>query len=55
MATKLKDVDAVVIGLGFYGAILSRELTKAGLYVVALERRRRPQSCGRVQRRRAAA
>jgi gluconate 2-dehydrogenase alpha chain len=38
MATKLKDVDAVVIGLGFSGAILSRELTKAGLDVVALER-----------------
>ena len=38
MATKLKDVDAVVIGLGFAGAILSRELTKAGLNVVALER-----------------
>jgi gluconate 2-dehydrogenase alpha chain len=38
MATKLKEVDAVVIGLGFSGAILSRELTKAGLNVVALER-----------------
>jgi gluconate 2-dehydrogenase alpha chain len=38
MATKLKDVDAVVIGLGFSGAILSRELTKAGLNLVALER-----------------
>jgi gluconate 2-dehydrogenase alpha chain len=38
MSTKLKDVDAVVIGLGFSGAILSRELTKAGLRVVALER-----------------
>jgi gluconate 2-dehydrogenase alpha chain len=38
MATRLKDVDAVVIGLGFSGAILSRELTKAGLNVVALER-----------------
>jgi gluconate 2-dehydrogenase alpha chain len=38
MATKLKDVDAVVIGMGFSGAILSRELTKAGLNVVGLER-----------------
>jgi gluconate 2-dehydrogenase alpha chain len=38
MATKLKEVDAVVVGLGFSGAILSRELTKAGLNVVALER-----------------
>jgi gluconate 2-dehydrogenase alpha chain len=38
MATKLKDVDAVVIGMGFSGAILSRELTRAGLNVVGLER-----------------
>ena len=38
MATKLKDVDAVVIGMGFCGAILSRELTRAGLNVVGLER-----------------
>ena len=38
MATKLKDVDAVVVGMGFSGAILSRELTKAGLNVVGLER-----------------
>ena len=48
MATKLKDVDAVVIGLGFSGAILSRELTKAGLNVVGAGARRRPQSGGRV-------
>jgi gluconate 2-dehydrogenase alpha chain len=38
MATRLKDVDAVVIGMGFSGAILSRELTRAGLNVVGLER-----------------
>ena len=38
IATKLKDVDAVVVGMGFSGAILSRELTKAGLNVVGLER-----------------
>ena len=38
MATRLKDVDAVVVGMGFSGAILSRELTKAGLNVVGLER-----------------
>ena len=38
MATKLKETDAVVIGMGFSGAILSRELTKAGLSVVGLER-----------------
>jgi gluconate 2-dehydrogenase alpha chain len=38
MATRLKGVDAVVIGMGFSGAILSRELTRAGLNVVGLER-----------------
>src|ERR1700760_3100587 len=38
MATKLKETDAVVIGMGFTGAILARELTKAGLNVVGLER-----------------
>src|SRR6202030_1283508 len=38
MATRLKDVDAVVVGMGFSGAILARELTKAGLNVVGLER-----------------
>jgi gluconate 2-dehydrogenase alpha chain len=38
MATRLKEVDAVVVGMGFSGAILARELTKAGLNVVGLER-----------------
>src|SRR5690242_6886744 len=38
MATRLKETDAVVAGMGFCGAILSRELTKAGLNVVGLER-----------------
>ncbi len=38
MATRLKEVDAVVIGMGLSGAIIARELTKAGLNVVALER-----------------
>jgi len=38
MVTKLKETDAVVIGMGFCGAILSRELTKAGLNVVGFER-----------------
>src|SRR5262250_1387762 len=38
MATKLKDVDAVMVGMGWTGAILARELTKAGLNVVGLER-----------------
>ena len=38
MATMLKEVDAVCIGVGFTGSILARELTKAGLHVVGLER-----------------
>ena len=38
MATMLKEVDAVTIGVGFTGSILARELTKAGLKVVGLER-----------------
>ena len=38
MVTRLKDIDAVVVGMGFSGAILARELTKAGLNVVGLER-----------------
>jgi gluconate 2-dehydrogenase alpha chain len=38
MTTRLKPVDAVVIGVGWTGSILSRELTRAGLNVVGLER-----------------
>jgi gluconate 2-dehydrogenase alpha chain len=38
MVTRLKDVDAVTVGLGWTGAIMARELTKAGLNVVSLER-----------------
>src|SRR5882724_11987388 len=38
MATILKEVDAVVIGVGWTGSIMARELTKAGLSVVGLER-----------------
>ena len=38
MATMLKETDAVVIGVGWTGSILARELTKAGLKVVGLER-----------------
>src|SRR5260370_4852340 len=38
MAIILKEVDAVCIGVGFTGSILARELTKAGLKVVGLER-----------------
>ena len=38
MATKLKEVDAVIVGLGWTGGILGKELAEAGLKVVALER-----------------
>ena len=37
MVTRLKEVDAVTVGLGWTGAIMARELTKAGLNVVSLE------------------
>lgn len=37
-ALKMAPVDAVVVGLGWTGSIMSRELTEAGLKVVALER-----------------
>ncbi len=38
MATRLKEVDAVMVGMGWTGAIMAREFTKAGLTVVGLER-----------------
>ena len=38
MATKLKEVDVVIVGLGWTGGILAKELSAAGLRVVALER-----------------
>jgi gluconate 2-dehydrogenase alpha chain len=38
MATRLKETDAVLIGVGLVGTMLGRELTKAGLKVVGLER-----------------
>ena len=38
MATRLKEVDAVMVGMGWTGSIMARELTKAGLTVVGLER-----------------
>ena len=38
MATKMKQVDAVMVGMGWTGSIMARELTKAGLTVVGLER-----------------
>jgi Choline dehydrogenase and related flavoproteins len=30
MATKLKEVDAVIVGLGWTGGILAKELAEAG-------------------------
>ena len=38
MATRLKETDVVLLGVGLVGSILGRELTKAGLEVVGLER-----------------
>ena len=38
MAKTLPKKDVVVLGFGWTGAILSKELTEAGLNVVALER-----------------
>jgi gluconate 2-dehydrogenase alpha chain len=38
MTTRLKPVDAVIVGYGWTGAIMAKTLTDAGLNVVALER-----------------
>jgi gluconate 2-dehydrogenase alpha chain len=38
VTTKLKEVDVVIVGLGWTGGILAKELAEAGLKVVALER-----------------
>src|SRR5258708_9072942 len=38
MARKLKQVHAVLVGMGWTGSIMARELTKAGLSVFGLER-----------------
>src|SRR4051812_34282675 len=38
MARKLAEVDVVLVGLGWTGGILAKELTEAGMKVVALER-----------------
>jgi gluconate 2-dehydrogenase alpha chain len=38
MVTKLKEVDVVVVGLGWTGGIMAKELAEAGLKVVAIER-----------------
>ena len=49
MATMLKEVDAVVIGVGWTGSIIARELTKAGLKVVGLERGAEPHAARRLR------
>lgn len=38
MATRLPEVDVVLVGLGWTGGIMAKELLEAGLKVVALER-----------------
>ena len=38
MTTKLKEVDVVVVGMGWSGGILAKELAEAGLKVVGIER-----------------
>src|SRR4029078_2096791 len=37
MATRLREVDVVIVGLGWTGGVLAKELTEAGMRVVALE------------------
>jgi gluconate 2-dehydrogenase alpha chain len=43
-ATKLKPVDAVVVGVGVAGSIICKELANAGLRVVGIERGRMLES-----------
>src|ERR1700709_1201630 len=38
MTTKLREVDVVIVGLGWTGGILAKELAEAGLKVGGLER-----------------
>ena len=38
MVTKLKETDVVIVGMGWTGGILAKELSESGLKVVALER-----------------
>ena len=38
MATKLKAADIVIVGLGWTGGILAKELADTGLSIVVLER-----------------
>jgi gluconate 2-dehydrogenase alpha chain len=44
MSTRLPKVDAVVIGVGWTGGILAKEMAQAGLKVVGLERGRYRQT-----------
>src|SRR5580700_3172680 len=46
MARTMKSVDAVMVGMGWTGAIMARELSKAGLTVVGLERGEKPDAIG---------
>ena len=38
MTTKLKSADIVIVGLGWTGGILAKELADTGLSIVVLER-----------------
>ena len=38
MPTTMNKVDVAIVGFGWCGAIMAKELTEAGLRVVALER-----------------
>ncbi len=38
MSNEMRKVDAVIVGFGWAGSIMAKELTEAGLNVVALER-----------------
>src|SRR4030095_3712068 len=38
MPTRLREVDVVIVGLGWTGGILAKELSEAGMRVVALGR-----------------
>src|SRR4051794_17712128 len=38
MTTRLKEVDVVIVGLGWTGGILAKEVTQAGMRVGGIER-----------------
>ena len=38
MTTKLRSADIVIVGLGWTGGILAKELADTGLSIVVLER-----------------